>query len=130
MDRPSKAADGTAVGLSFLCLVHCLLLPIILALFPALGGLVDLPEWLHLLLFALSVPLSSLATVAGYRRHGARMPGAIAACGLLLIGTGALAGLPLLLETSVTVAGSLLLAAGHICNWRIRRKRPRTAERL
>ena len=112
-------ADGTAVGASLLCLIHCLLLPLVIALFPALGGLIALPEILHVLLFAAAVPVSALAIMAGYRRHGAMLPGSIAVAGLVLIGIGALAGLPLLIETSVTVAGSLALALGHLWNWRI-----------
>src|SRR3990170_8712658 len=105
-----RMADGTAVGASLLCLIHCLLLPLVIALFPALGGLIGLPESLHILLFATAVPVSALAIVAGYRRHGSMLPGSIAVAGLGLIGGGALAGLPLLLETSVTVVGSLALA--------------------
>jgi hypothetical protein len=101
-----------------LCLVHCLLLPLVVALFPALGGIAEVPEAAHLLLFAIAIPVSSLAVISGYRRHGALLPGAIAVIGLSLIGVGALAGFPLLLETSVTVAGSLVLALAHISNWR------------
>lgn len=112
-------ADGTAVGASILCLIHCLFLPIAIALFPALGGLIGLPESLHVLLFIVAVPVSALAIAAGYRRHGAMLPGAIAVAGLAMIGVGALAGLPLLVETSITVMGSLALAFGHLWNWRI-----------
>jgi hypothetical protein len=90
-----------------------------IAIFPAIGGLLDIPETAHLVLFVAAVPVSSVAVVAGYRRHGAVLPGAVAAIGLVLIGAGALAGLPFLLEPSVTVTGSLLLAFGHISNWRI-----------
>jgi len=88
-------------------------------MFPAIGGLLGVPEVAHLVLFVAAVPVSSVAVVSGYRRHGAVLPGAVAAAGLVLIGAGALAGLPFLLETSVTVTGSLLLAVGHISNWRV-----------
>jgi hypothetical protein len=87
--RMGRMADGTAVGASVLCLFHCLLLPLAIALFPALGGLIGLPEGLHALLFAAAVPVSALAIVAGYRRHGAMLPGSIAAAGLVLFGVGA-----------------------------------------
>lgn len=111
-------ADGTGVGASLLCIVHCLLLPLAIAFIPALGALIALPESAHLVLFITAVPVSSVAIVAGFRRHGAALPGSVAVVGLVLIGVGALAGLPLLVETSVTVAGSLALAIGHLWNWR------------
>jgi hypothetical protein len=44
----------------------------------------------------------------------------VGATGLVLIGLGALAGFRLALETGVTVIGSLLLAVGHLRNWRLR----------
>ncbi|HVM23081.1 MAG TPA: MerC domain-containing protein [Sphingomicrobium sp.] len=115
-ERMGKAADGLAIGASLLCIVHCLLLPLAIALLPALGGLIDVPETAHLILFLLAVPVSSLAVVSGYRRHGALVPGLIAATGLVLIGIGALVGLSLLVETSVTIAGSLALALAHLWN--------------
>lgn len=112
-----KMIDGTAIGASFLCFVHCLVLPVAIAFMPALGALISLPESAHLVLFITAVPVSSVAIVAGYRRHGAALPGVVAIAGLMLIGVGALAGAPLLVETSVTVAGSLALAVGHLWNW-------------
>ncbi|HXH51999.1 MAG TPA: MerC domain-containing protein [Sphingomicrobium sp.] len=115
---PAKVADGTAIGASMLCLVHCLLLPLAVALVPTLGALARVPESAHLVLFAVAVPVSAVAIVGGYRRHGALLPGAVALSGLVLIGVGALAGLPMLVETSVTVLGSVALAVGHLWNWR------------
>jgi len=90
----------------------------VIAFVPALGSLAGVPESAHLLLFLAAVPISAVAILAGYRRHGALLPGAIALLGLVLIGAGALAGLPFLVETSVTVLGSVALAFGHLCNWR------------
>jgi hypothetical protein len=119
----NRAADSAAISLSLLCLVHCLMLPLMIASFPALAGLLDIPEFAHLLLFFLAVPISSIAIVAGYRRHGFVLPGAIAAIGLVLIGTGALAGFAVMLEVSITVAGSLLVALAHVSNWRIGKRR-------
>ncbi|MDQ3080049.1 MAG: MerC domain-containing protein [Pseudomonadota bacterium] len=113
-------ADKLAIAVSFACLVHCLLLPVAVALIPAAGGLAELPESLHLMTFAVALPISAAAIVAGYRRHGALLPGAVAGIGLGLIGIGAIAGFAVLIETSVTVLGSLLLAAAHLVNWRSR----------
>ena len=114
--RTSAAPDATAITASILCIVHCLVLPLAVALIPAATHFLDVPEELHLLLFLLAAPVSALAVLLGYRRHGLWQPAVLAGSGLVLIGAGALAGLPLLLETGVSVAGSFLLLAGHAIN--------------
>ncbi|HTU13057.1 MAG TPA: MerC domain-containing protein [Allosphingosinicella sp.] len=113
--------DGVAVGASFLCLAHCLLLPLVFAALPAAAAIIGLPDWFHAAAFLVAVPASALAMLGGYRRHGAILPVLIGALGLALLGAGALLGFRLAVETALTVAGSMLLAAGHLFNWRLRR---------
>lgn len=123
LSRPKPSAallDGAAIAVSFACLVHCLLLPLLFALLPAASQAFGLPEFFHLAAFLFAVPASGLAMTAGYRLHGALLPALMGAIGLVLIGLGALGGFELMLETGVTVAGSLLLAVGHVRNWRLR----------
>lgn len=124
--KAGRAADRLAIGSSFACLVHCLLLPLAIAFAPALARLGGATESLHLLMFLIAVPASALAMLAGYRRHGLIIPALMALAGLVLIGGGALGGFRLAIETSVTVAGSLLLAAAHLWNIRARRARGST----
>jgi hypothetical protein len=110
--------DRAAIGASILCIVHCLALPLVVALFPTLAQFADAPESAHLVLYLVAVPISGWAMVGGFRRHGLVLPMAWAAVGLGLMGVGALAGLTYLLETGITVAGSLALAFAHLINWR------------
>lgn len=129
----SKRPDAAAIALSMLCLVHCLALPIAISLLPAATHLLDVPEEVHAILFLVAAPISAYAISAGYRRHGFLLPMLIAAAALGLIGLGAFGGLSVLLETGVSVAGSLLLVAAHVANlrasssprWRAPRVRPR-----
>jgi hypothetical protein len=114
--------DGFAIGASALCLVHCLALPLIFAVAPAATRLLGMPAWFHVAAFAVAVPASALAMLRGYRLHGVLLPVIFATLGLFLLGLGALAGFRLFLETGVTVAGSLILAAGHLRNWRLQRR--------
>ena len=57
---PTRSADISAIGLSTLCLIHCLGLPLLIALAPAAFSWAD-TEWLHkafvLLALVISVPL-------------------------------------------------------------------------
>lgn len=115
-----RAVDRLAIGSSVACLIHCLVLPLAIAIAPALAKMVRATEGLHLLIFLFAVPASALAMLAGYRRHGLIIPALMALLGLALIGAGALAGVRFAIESSVTVAGSLVLAAAHLWNLRAR----------
>lgn len=113
--------DFAAVSVSTACLVHCLLLPLLFAFLPALSLLIEVPENFHIMAFVLAVPASVLAMLAGYRHHGSVYPVAMAGAGLILIALGALGGLRYVLETGISVIGSVTLAAAHLSNWRLRR---------
>jgi len=115
----STLLDGAAIGASLLCLIHCIGLPILFALLPAMATVgVPSSEWLHLVLLLTAVPLSGIALVAGYRAHGRIVPLALGGAGLIALATGLVfASIPAA-ETVFTVVGSLALAAGHVGNWR------------
>ncbi len=110
--------DGAAVTASALCLFHCLALPVLIAALPALAQSLDLGEGVHAAMLAIAVPTSGLALLAGYRRHGAIVPIVSGTAGLILLAGGLIALRPPT-ELLLTVAGSLLLAAAHVANWRL-----------
>lgn len=109
--------DRGAICASGLCLVHCLALPFALGALPLLAGLADASEQLHLLAVLVTLPVSIVAISAGRRRHGEAMPVILVGVGLALLVGGVFAE-PALLETSLTVVGSMLLVLGHIANLR------------
>lgn len=112
--------DGLAIFASSLCLVHCLGLPLIVALLPGLGLLGDHGETIHWLLLSIAAPLAWWALSAGRARAGP-WPRSVGIVGLLLM----TAALVLFGDTSaerwLTTAGVLLLAGAHIANWRASR---------
>jgi hypothetical protein len=113
--------DGFAICASAACLVHCLVLPLIIAALPAIARSIDPGEGFHRIVLALAIPTSGLALIPGWRSSGAIVPLAAGLAGLALLATGvALAGRPTV-ETVVSVAGSVLLATAHLLNWRRRR---------
>jgi hypothetical protein len=112
-------SDQAAMLLSLICLIHCLFLPIVLAILPAASHLLDLPEEVHLLAFCLAAPISVFAMVSGYRLHGRALPASIAVIGLALLGLGAFA-VEILAEIGLSVVGSLLLLGAHYANLRRR----------
>ncbi|WOF42115.1 MerC family mercury resistance protein [Sphingopyxis indica] len=134
MCLPSSRArlfDAVGVGLSFACLIHCLALPLLLLLAPALAAWLSLPEWIHAAILLLATPAAAAAMTDGWRGHRRLAPGLLAASGLTLLGLG-LAGHagwlgtldPEAADRWFTSAGALGLAAAHLANWRLRHRMP------
>ncbi|MCT2399897.1 MerC domain-containing protein [Novosphingobium sp. HK4-1] len=108
-------------------MIHCLGLPLLLAALPTLADQIDPGESFHMIVLALAVPTSAFALIEGWRRHRAFVPLAVGVIGLFLMATGIAFASREMLETAVTIAGSLLLAGAHIANWRHRRSAQRAA---
>lgn len=119
-----QISDKTAIGLSFLCILHCLFLPLLLLLLPPVTGLLALnDEVFHLALLYVIVPLSSVTLLVGYRKH--KQPSVLTAgiSGLVLLLAAVLFGHDYLGETAevvLTVIGSVAVAWGHLRNYRLR----------
>lgn len=110
----AATVDGLAISLSGLCLIHCLVLPILSASLPIVGVWADM-EWLHKAFVVAALPFS-LLTLISARANG--VVGALISAGFLLL---AMAGFVEALhdhETALTTIGGALLAAGHALHWR------------
>jgi len=121
-DHATKIRRRDAVGMliSFLCLVHCLVAPLLIAAVPALGlGFLAL-DGVHVA-FAIAVLLAAVvALIPGYRQHHRLGVLGLGGAGVLAValGTTLPAGAP---ETAVTVLGSCMLIAAHVTNLRYTR---------
>ena len=116
----AKALDASAVGLSALCLVHCLALPALALLLPVLG-LWAQAEWVHVVFVLIAAPVAVLSFVDPSTRRSRSWPLATAAIlGLTLMIAGALEVPAAADERVLTVLGGLLLAGAHLANWRRR----------
>lgn len=119
----SYAAAGDRIGAfgSLLCALHCALLPLLVALLPALGlggaALVDFDQGFTV--FATVLGVTMLAY--GYRRHRAFRAWFVLLPGLALIWIGSFTALHIhsLAHSLVMVAGGLMIAAAHLLNLRL-----------
>ena len=106
--------DRMAIGLSGLCLVHCLASAVMLGLLSAAGGMLGAPI-VHEIGLSLAMVLGGIALGKGIFDHGFMLPSAIGALGL-----GVMAGALTLphdgSEAMTTVVGVLILALGHRLN--------------
>lgn len=115
---PARTGDAVAIGLSGLCLAHCLVLPLAASVLPLLGAWAE-AEWVHWAFVGLAAPVSFWTLMRAARTHGLGTTTlSLAILGLALLIAGA-AGYPDHdQETAVTVTGGLTLAAAHLLNWR------------
>jgi hypothetical protein len=106
--------DRLAIGLSGLCLVHCVATAVALGLLSAAGGFLGAPI-IHELGLVLAMLLGAFALGRGILEHGYMLPSAIGGLGL-----GVMAGALTLphdgSEALFTVAGVMILALGHRLN--------------
>lgn len=118
--------DKTAIGLSALCIVHCLLLPVSLTILPSIAILSTLSdEVFHVLLIALVLPTSMVALLLGCKRHKSSAIFALGIGGLMTLGFTAVFGHDVLgeqMEKVATVIGALMVAGAHIQNFRLCRQ--------
>ncbi len=117
ISRGQNWFDGTAICASGLCLLHCVIMPVAIALLPLAAAAAETTEMVHVLALIFVVPVSLYALgISGSRR-------------LLLIGCLAIALLVLgaafedtaYAGTGLTMAGSCLLIYCHYRNWQRRR---------
>jgi hypothetical protein len=106
--------DRFAMGLSGLCLVHCVATTVLLALISAAGGFLGAPI-IHEIGLTLAMIVGSYSLGRGILEHGFMMPSAIGALGL-----GVMAGALRLphdgTEALFTIIGVMILALGHRLN--------------
>jgi|TARA_B110000914_G_scaffold113948_1_gene99674 drug/metabolite transporter (DMT)-like permease len=114
--------DKAAIGISALCIVHCLLLPVALALLPSMALLPILgDELFHTLLVALVLPASIVALTLGCKQHKNWQVLIFASAGLLMLCLTAFFGHDYLgesLEKISTIVGASLVAASHVLNFK------------
>lgn len=121
--RQRALLDKVAVGLSGLCLLHCLLLPFAIAILPFLGQFDD--DHLHAEMLIFVVPVSVIALFVGFRRHGRISVVVSGGVGLVILALGAFVVHNLYGPTAdrmTTVAGSFVLAYTHYRNFRLAKK--------
>ena len=114
MTVPTSRLDRIAMGLSGLCLVHCVATAVLLALVSAAGGILGAPI-IHEVGLTLAMIMGAIALGRGILEHGYSMPSAVGGLGL-----GVMAGALTLphdgYEALYTVIGVGILALGHRLN--------------
>lgn len=117
-NRGSGWIDLSAMGLSGLCLVHCLAGTLAVVLASALTTLPGSPHLVHIVLLGLAGPLAVFSFWRGWRLHRQRINPVLGATGLALMALALTQEHGQRWEVGITMIGVALLAVGHWRNYR------------
>ena len=106
-------ADRAAISISFLCLVHCLALPSLVAVVPWLVPGFVVEESFHTIAVLAALPVSAIALAGSLQARPLVVATAALGLALLFAGTRMHGEL---LEVSLSVSGALLVAFAHLRN--------------
>lgn len=109
--------DRLAIGLSGLCLAHCILSAVIMTMLASAGGFLLHPA-IHEIGLVVAMALGALALGRGVLQHGYALPAWVGSLGL-----GVMAGAMTLpheggYETIYSILGVMIVALGHDLNRR------------
>jgi hypothetical protein len=113
------SADKLGIWASALCVVHCIVTPVLISASAVFAHLIPGEEKTHRTLAVGVAALGAIALVKGFRTHGRRRILGLMALGLGFIFAGAFYGdrLPSHgYEVAVTMAGSALMITAHRMN--------------
>ncbi|TQV88562.1 MerC domain-containing protein [Aliikangiella coralliicola] len=114
--------DKTAIGLSFLCTVHCIVLPIVLLIAPSIAAFSFNDKQFHQYMLAAVFINSIFALSTGYRKHKQSIIYAWGISGLSLLLLAFVLGHDALGEfgeKAFTLLGAIAVAYGHVKNHRL-----------
>jgi hypothetical protein len=114
--------DNAAVALSGICLLHCLTLPVLIAVVPFMSQFGE--GHFHAQMLLVVLPVSVIAFTLGFRRHHVRRVAAWGVIGMLLLVLGATvvhSSFGLIADRVATICAALILASAHYFNNRLSR---------
>ncbi len=111
-----RRLDLLAIGLSTLCLIHCLALPVLASALPFAAHFSE-NELVHKLLVLMAAPVSLIVVRTARSAGGSGLFVVAALAGLGLLFLGAFVSALSAYEELITVAGAILLASAHLWRW-------------
>jgi peptidoglycan/LPS O-acetylase OafA/YrhL len=116
---PRQLADRLGMWTSGLCVVHCLLTPVLLSSASVFAHFLPAEENTHRALALLVALFGAIALLFGFRRHRRKRVLLLMGCGLACIAGAAWFGSRLpshMYEVAVTVCGSAMMITAHRLN--------------
>lgn len=115
-----KLCDRFGVLVSSLCVVHCILLPLVIIAFPTVTTALNLSEDVtHISLLLFLLPATVFAIYSGFKVHKQKAPLVYLGVGLFFVIVGTLFvhdWLSHQWEPFIVILGSICLVRGHLLN--------------
>lgn len=117
---PATIWDKLGILLSALCLIHCILGPILLVLIPSISQFFT-EEWIHIFLFIFVVLVAGYVFLSHYKYHRSKSILVSAFSGIFLLSLGLFLhdSLNAISHALINLPGSLLLIWAHWQNLQI-----------
>ena len=115
-------ADKTAIGLSFICTIHCLALPFIVVMLPSLAVFNLEDEIYQLWMVVAVIPTSLYALTMGCKKHKKVSVLVLGTVGLAILIATTWLGHDVLGESGekvFSVLGAVTIALGHLINYQL-----------
>ena len=122
LSRKSLILDKFAVSTSALCAIHCLFLPAVLSVFPAIGTTIFGQESFHMWLLICVIPLSLIALTMGCKQHKSWLVVILGFMGISILIFTAAYGHEILGhagESTATLMGVSVITLGHLQNYKL-----------
>ena len=119
MENIQAIADKSAIALSVLCALHCLLLPAAIVLYPSTLGFLPGDESVHFALLFVVIPISAYALIKGCKVQKSPKVLITGISGLLVLVAAVVLGHDILGEIGekiLTVLGSIIVIIAHVQN--------------
>ncbi len=114
--------DRSAIGLSTLCILHCLALPIALVMAPSVSAFWFAEEQFHTMLLYVVLPTSVIALTLGCKQHKSRTTLMWGFAGLFILISAAALGHDWIGEAGeklFTFIGAIMVMVSHVLNFRM-----------
>ena len=121
MKTVQEYTDKFAIGLSMLCAIHCLLLPLLLVALPSISALQLQNEAFHFWMLAAVIPTSIYALTIGCKKHQRYRLLSWGISGLILMLMAVFFGHYIAGESGekiLTLLGAILVVVAHWGNFR------------
>jgi hypothetical protein len=125
MRLTQEYSDKTAISLSALCLVHCLLVPSFLVFLSGYISLSYSNEFIHYAILFIAIPVSLYALITGVKNHKSFTYLYVGLSGILALVLAVTFGVQIWGEAGekiLTTIGALLVAISHFKNYRLCRE--------
>jgi hypothetical protein len=120
--KVQRLLDRMAISASALCMLHCLVTPLLLIAVPVISSTIVADDEFHRILVAFVLPVSLIALFLGCRRHRDRAVFVLGVFGLISLVLIAYLGHDLLGEAGekgATIFSGVILAIGHFRNYHL-----------